>query len=783
MSQSYRNQNTNVYHNAENFDDLEYYDSNAPSGLDPGVGYYEMGYQQYPDSSHGQYFYGQSDTNNRYAGFYFTGHEQQSYLALDPTLESQPVISEQGSSSDALRGQCSTSRPTETYVARARAHAHAGQEVLESAPQPVQQTRRRSRRRSTGQTRKVAKPAEFYHPELPTTVADKPWIRTNCATVGKSTRTGKINNWKAEDVYENLKNPQANWRSSHYEFTYDKHGELSKEVYSTKQMKEFIYEHPRSEDCELTIWIQKSPADSARRYPSEHSSRCRFRDCPMGIAFKVNTIRHGHYRVAFDEKWFKYGDEADPFIVAGYAHLYCMERFLDFAEICRKFNVRLDTRVLINEPKQHFAPSLADCVESRIAADFLKSCKDERMFQEWSSYPIHSQFRDGEQKPYDRTLCYQMNVRKNASRPRAQAAILTNRSKGSANILTNQGDLEIIIAARLDKRANNQNKKHKARQNRNDDDSEGDEANLESYSPPAQAPAPLSPQAVRRSTRKRARIAYQGLDNGYEDSGSEDAYRPQESYHYSPAQPSYTRKSSLKRPADLALSGSLTTKRTRFNEPTISNYHDESHAINPYTSASGATFDLPSPQLPITTGRRRSQRLANRAMQSPSHFQDTEPFYGASQVQFMTGPHHVSPITMAPAPSPVPATRRRTRSQGEPNFPHEVLKGTNPEPAISGSALTSPSTAAAATHRYNTRSSSHVSPRGSIAKPRSRNNSTRSVRRLSTMSNGQFSQAFLDSLTNGGDYDFGILDNITLDIPDFMFDGTFPNIGEGDYLV
>jgi hypothetical protein len=104
---------------------------------------------------------------------------------------------------------------------------------------------------------------------------------------------------------------------------------------------EYFYNmFPKSNERKVPrLLIQCTPADCAKRYPNPYSDRCRFKDCPV----KGNTIYKGAFRVAFDEQA---DSRLDPFHCAGFAHLYCMERFLDFGELVRMCNIMADTREL-----------------------------------------------------------------------------------------------------------------------------------------------------------------------------------------------------------------------------------------------------------------------------------------------------------------------------------------------------------------------------------------------------------------------------------------------------
>ncbi|KAF2491943.1 hypothetical protein BU16DRAFT_529340 [Lophium mytilinum] len=388
---------------------------------------------------------------------------------------------------------------------------------------------RKSRKATTKVTRAV------YEPEKPETDKDKHWIRINQTTEGKTSRTGKINHYKAEEMYNhNLTHTIGDWQGSKTLFQYDRNGELQQRTYSAKEIREFLYEHPRTRDCKLKLWIQKSPADSARRYPQEHSSKCRFRCCPIQAHFK-GTILHGHYRVAFDEKWHKHRENADPFHVAAYVHLYCLERFLDFPDICNKLEIAVDDRRLRNEPKGKFLASLGNSIEGGIAHKFIEDCRNGQLDHEYPDYPIHGYYRHGEPKPHVHTLTYALNKGKTETRPPAQIRQFEERGLSSSHILVHMGDLEKFVKARLDKKK--AAKRRKRGEPSEDEASDSEPEAVQRTARPRTTATPKAEQAStqrpsrshassearRRSPRNKERISYADMDAEHSDaSGGED---------------------------------------------------------------------------------------------------------------------------------------------------------------------------------------------------------------------------------------------------------------------
>ncbi|MCJ1402701.1 hypothetical protein MMC11_005922 [Xylographa trunciseda] len=152
-------------------------------------------------------------------------------------------------------------------------------------------------------------------------------------------------NQLAPGTYAPLPAPPPSWTSTRGKtFVYDISGELQNGTYYTcKEIEDFLYQNPRRGN--MTLWIQRLPADSAARYPYSESRRCRFLHCFMSNG----TINQGHYRIAFDELTGTLANH-DPMHNAGYVHLYCFEKYLDFPKIVAELNVQVDQRVLPMEP-------------------------------------------------------------------------------------------------------------------------------------------------------------------------------------------------------------------------------------------------------------------------------------------------------------------------------------------------------------------------------------------------------------------------------------------------
>lgn len=244
--------------------------------------------------------------------------------------------------------------------------------------------------------------------KLPQTDPQKPWIRINATTQGKTKRSAMINNFVPEEVYPPLAATPAPWEH----FTYTQHGELQKgRTYSASQILDYLYRHPLNVTeadgtKRLRIWIQRFPSDSARRYPHATSSRCRFEECSAKA--NQNRILPGHFRVCFDEQSWK-GQNHDPYINAGYVHLFCMEKLLDFPQVIRDLNVMPEQRALPNDLGGINRMSLGTGRVFLTACKFIESCRKGRSVQYMQEIQKRLE-RRGLELNYDGTLTQLLHV-------------------------------------------------------------------------------------------------------------------------------------------------------------------------------------------------------------------------------------------------------------------------------------------------------------------------------------------------------------------------------------
>ncbi|KAL8789971.1 MAG: hypothetical protein Q9213_000857 [Squamulea squamosa] len=203
------------------------------------------------------------------------------------------------------------------------------------------------------------------------------------------TRTEVIERFDGSKVYDPLPSPPTNWSI----FRYTSYGELQPGTfYSTAEIKYYLYNHPlhtlsngikSPKQGNLRLWIQRNPPDSKRRYPDiSQSNRCRFKKC-----FAThNIINQGHLRLCFDELWHLNTEDfrTDPFHSAGYVHINCLERHLDFPQLCHDLPIMVDDREMPYEPRSRNLMSLdsqplQNARLSRLASEFVEACNDKSL--------------------------------------------------------------------------------------------------------------------------------------------------------------------------------------------------------------------------------------------------------------------------------------------------------------------------------------------------------------------------------------------------------------------
>lgn len=176
----------------------------------------------------------------------------------------------------------------------------------------------------------------------------------------------------------------------------------------------------------LKLWIQRNPPDSRTRYGHSCAARCRFLNCVA----QHRLIGQGQNRVCFDELSCT-GANLDPMHNAGYVHLYCLERFMNFPQICSILQVHVEDRHLYNEQQGKNKMALSSPQEAREAIRFIHNCE---MGKVSSSYPNYQMTN----RPYEGTLNHRLCVKKiEAEPPRVKKARVSNSLNLQLPILGN----------------------------------------------------------------------------------------------------------------------------------------------------------------------------------------------------------------------------------------------------------------------------------------------------------------------------------------------------------
>ncbi len=301
---------------------------------------------------------------------------------------------------------------------------------------------------------------------------EKPWIKTN-TTKGKNTRAAKIADYRPEDHYTALACAPASWQ----DFTYTTSGELEAgKTYTADQLNRYLFQHPLHHGPDgnhdpkhsgLRIRIQKNPADSARRYPTYTSSRCRFAAC-YG---KHNCINQGQYRVAFDEQSHRAPATTDPQLNAGYVHLYCLEKHLDLPAICARLHVLVENRELPREPGARNRMRLGQSAAlENVAQGFIAACETGARP---SGYPRRGEWR------HEGSLTHKLCLAKIEEDGPHRLRKIRERDEKASNYTVHLGNLEVESEERAKTRMHaNQQKpggaKRKGRVEESGGEGEGD---------------------------------------------------------------------------------------------------------------------------------------------------------------------------------------------------------------------------------------------------------------------------------------------------------------------
>ncbi|MCJ1413161.1 hypothetical protein MMC19_007265 [Ptychographa xylographoides] len=267
-------------------------------------------------------------------------------------------------------------------------------------------------------------------------------LHGKCA--GKGPRNKQLLRFLANinEIYPPLAIAPADWDCFRYMIT----GELKNTVsYTTEQIYRFLYNNPGTsqikEDSTLILWIQRLPSDSNDRYGGSETSRCRFEEC----CGKAGLIGQGHIRVAFDELSSTRSNH-NPMHNAGYVHLYCIEKLLDFPKICCDLKVQVDERHLPHEIPKHKGTNPMQLPDRDTRIEAKRWIKES---EETNGHPLGYPHYTTPNRPFEGTLCSNLTeiMLRNESKVRKRQ----QAERGGARLSTicgHRGNLEIEAPAR-----------------------------------------------------------------------------------------------------------------------------------------------------------------------------------------------------------------------------------------------------------------------------------------------------------------------------------------------
>lgn len=227
--------------------------------------------------------------------------------------------------------------------------------------------------------------------------------------------------FKPENVYSPLHTRPNPWgyytlngQTLSGRFKYNEFGELQPGDFFTRdEMRTYLFDHYlhtsggtyNPKEGGLKLWIQRNPADSKNRYGHSCAARCRFLECVA----QHRLIGQGQTRVCFDELSCR-GENLDPMHNAGYVHLYCLERFMDFPRICSTLQVRVEDRHLPYEHNRNNKMMLSSSQEAHEASRFIHNCEHGKLSRSYPHYQTPN-------RPYQGTLNHRICVKKVAAEP------------------------------------------------------------------------------------------------------------------------------------------------------------------------------------------------------------------------------------------------------------------------------------------------------------------------------------------------------------------------------
>lgn len=237
-----------------------------------------------------------------------------------------------------------------------------------------------------------------------------PAVLTNQLRLSKDYQSIKRKRYMPNRAYKTLVQAPKSWDI--FQYTID--GELDpSRLFSADEINRYLMTHPLNsghqnpKESQLKLRVHRTPAASAKRFP--HGLWCRFKGCPM------RTINQGQILVIVDELSVQYPNH-DPFLNAAYFHLYCIERYCNFEEICANLNVTAKGRDARWEDGRKNRFCLGG-EEEKVVEDWVEACRAHDRRKPWvsnacSEQPNACPHYDPQSLAYKGTLCHQLTVTK-----------------------------------------------------------------------------------------------------------------------------------------------------------------------------------------------------------------------------------------------------------------------------------------------------------------------------------------------------------------------------------
>ncbi|KAG8166098.1 hypothetical protein KVR01_004650 [Diaporthe batatas] len=150
--------------------------------------------------------------------------------------------------------------------------------------------------------------------------------------------------------------------------------------FSGHQFDEYIF-HAARQGRAFMFRVEKQHTLLGYRYPRGHeSTRCRFARCPIG-----GTIRSGQIRVCISEFADPRNEILDPYHNAGYAHLYCLEKYCNLPSLLAETTITFLPAVELAK-ELSYPPALSIAERDACAAWARHARQSWRDFK--SAYPL-----------------------------------------------------------------------------------------------------------------------------------------------------------------------------------------------------------------------------------------------------------------------------------------------------------------------------------------------------------------------------------------------------------